>query len=179
MKRQSFTLLIFLTFVIDKNTSKERHHRKLPDFQRTHWYSLTSPTDTIPSPGEYVDYHLAPDPAPAPSFSSTHAPPTLHTDSVGNVTSQLGQTVYLKCTVIGFRQGVNTVSWTKTTSRRENPIALTFNDKVHQHFYFWMCVTMKGLVTFYMLQKSIKSFYHVIAIISRPYTHTIQFNNSI
>jgi len=130
MRKQSISFAIFFTLVIDKNTSKERHHRKLPDFQRTHWYSLTSPTDTIPSPGEYVDYHLAPDPAPAPSFSSTHAPPSLHTDSVGNVTSQLGQTVYLKCTVIGFRQGVNTVSWTKTTSRRANPIALTFNDKV-------------------------------------------------
>jgi len=130
MKKEAFTILILLTFVIDKNTSKARHHRKLPDFQRTHWYSLTSPTDTIPSPGEYVDYHLAPDPAPAPSFSSTHAPPSLHTDTVGNITSQLGQTVYLKCTVSGFRQGVNTVSWTKTTSRRDNPIALTFNDKV-------------------------------------------------
>jgi hypothetical protein len=130
MRTQPYTILIFFTFVIEKNTSKERHHRKLPDFQRTHWYSLTSPTDTIPSPGEYVDYHLAPDRAPAPSFSSTHAPSTLHTDSVGNVTSQLGQTVYLKCTVIGFRQGVNTVSWTKTTSRQDNPIALTFNDKV-------------------------------------------------
>ena len=132
MKKEAFTILILLTFVIDKNTSKARHHRKLPDFQRTHWYSLTSPTDTIPSPGEYVDYHLAPDPAPAPSFSSTHAPPSLHTDTVGNITSQLGQTVYLKCTVTGFRQGVNTVSWTKTTSQRDNPIALTFNDKVRK-----------------------------------------------
>jgi len=83
----------------------------------------------IPSPGEYVDYHLAPDPAPAP-FPSTAAPPSLHTDSVGNVTAQLGQTVYLKCTVMGFVHGENTVSWTKTNARRENPIALTFNDKV-------------------------------------------------
>ena len=130
MKKEAFTILILFTFIIDKNTSKARHHRKLPDLQRTHWYSLTSPTDTIPSPGEYVDYHLAPDPAPPPSFSSTHAPPSLHTDTVGNITSQLGQTVYFKCTVIGFRQGENTVSWTKTTKHTDNPIALTFNDKV-------------------------------------------------
>ena len=36
-----------------------------------------------------------------------------------------------RCSVSGFRQGVHTVSWTKTTSQSANPIALTFNDKVH------------------------------------------------
>ena len=35
-----------------------------------------------------------------------------------------------RCSVSGFRQGVHTVSWTKTTSQSADPIALTFNDKV-------------------------------------------------
>ena len=130
MTKRIATVFIFVAFVIGKYNTKERHHRKLQDLQRTHWYSLTGPTDMIPSPGEYVDYHLAPDPATAP-FPSTAAPPSLHTDSVENVTAQLGQTVYLKCTVMGFVHGENTVSWTKTSARRENPIALTFNDKVN------------------------------------------------
>ena len=36
-----------------------------------------------------------------------------------------------RCSVSGFRQGVHTVSWTKTTSQSADPIALTFNDKVN------------------------------------------------
>ena len=55
---RTFTILIFFTFVIDNNTSKQWHHRKLLDFQRPHWYSRTSPTDTIPSTGEYLDHLL-------------------------------------------------------------------------------------------------------------------------
>ena len=61
------------------------------DLQRTHWYALAgSPTGAVP--GEYVDYHLAPEPAPAPAtaapgphFAPGHQP--------GNVTARLGQTV--------------------------------------------------------------------------------------
>ena len=118
MKKHIFTVFIFVTVVSEKNAAqqhKERHHHKFPDYQRTHWYSLTSPTDTVPSSGDYVDYHLAPDPAPAPAFSSTISPLKLRSEVVGNVSSQLGQTVYLKCTVMGFRQGLHTVSWTKKT----------------------------------------------------------------
>ena len=62
--------------------------------------------------GEYVDYHLAADPVPAPlteqtrlqhntRASSTH----VTSDIPGNVTAHLWQSVYLRCTVTGFIQG--------------------------------------------------------------------------
>ena len=43
---------------------------------------------------------------------------------------KLGDNKLPRCSVSGFRQGVHTVSWTKTTSQSADPIALTFNDKV-------------------------------------------------
>ena len=46
-----------------------------------------------------------------------------------------------RCSVSGFRQGVHTVSWTKTTSQSADPIALTFNDKVQ----FWIRVMDAGM----------------------------------
>ena len=85
--------------------------------------------------GEYVDYHLAPDPLPGPLLQSS-APPSIQTEGDTNVTAVLGQTVKLSCTVMGFRQEEHTVSWTKKY-KQENPIALTFNDKVIPvHFLF-------------------------------------------
>lgn len=101
------------------------------DLQRTHWYSL-APAGPLQPPAEYVDYHLSPESAPVPATAPAAALPSLVSpgNHQGNVTARLGQTVSLKCSVSGFRQGVHTVSWTKTALHRPDPIALTFNDKV-------------------------------------------------
>ena len=53
----------------------------------------------------------------------------------------------------GFRQGVHTVSWTKTTSQSADPIALTFNDKVQ----FWIRVMDAGMD--YEVKCNSRSFY--------------------
>ena len=51
-----------------------------------------------------MDYHLAPDPVPAPHVSHVSRP-RLSSDITGNVTAHLWQSVYLRCTVTGFVQG--------------------------------------------------------------------------
>ena len=156
------------------------------NLQRTHWYTLTGPTDAWPGPrgserdpgAEYVDYHLAPDPVPAPhvtrqsrdrghvsrsSSSRVTQGTRVTSDITGNVTAHLWQSVYLRCTVTGFIQGnlniygiltfwkstfipwilgVHTVSWTKT-AQSDNPIALTFNDKVISHYFPIYCTFIK------------------------------------
>ena len=52
-----------------------------------------------------MDYHLAPDPVPAPHVSHVSRP-RLSSDITGNVTAHLWQSVYLRCTVTGFVQGM-------------------------------------------------------------------------
>ena len=64
---------------------------------------------------------------PAPTLD---LPPVLFSEQGRNITYLLGETVLLKCTVLGYKQGVHTVSWTRTTRRSNNPTALTFGDKV-------------------------------------------------
>ena len=94
------------------------------NLQRTHWYTLTGPTDAWPGHRgaepdhgghqEYVDYHLAPDPVPAPQVTrvsrdrghvSRVTGTRVTSDITGNVTAHLWQSVYLRCTVTGFVQG--------------------------------------------------------------------------
>ena len=93
----------------------------LRNLQRTHWYTLTGPTDAWPGHqgaerdhgAEYVDYHLAPDPVPAPQVTRqtrdrghvSRSSTRVTSDITGNVTAHLWQSVYLRCTVTGFVQG--------------------------------------------------------------------------
>ena len=101
------------------------------NLQRTHWYTLTGPTDAWPGHRgpdrdhggrqEYVDYHLAPDPVPAPHVTresrdrghvSRVTGTRVTSDITGNVTAHLWQSVYLRCTVTGFVQGnINIIFW--------------------------------------------------------------------
>ena len=60
-----------------------------PRFQKNYWYESSTPTGSTLDPGpEYVDYHLAPDPAPAPHYS-TDLPPVVYSDKPTNVTVQV------------------------------------------------------------------------------------------
>ena len=53
-----------------------------------------------------MDYHLAPEPVPAPHVSRSRVQVTrVSSDIIGNVTAHLWQSVYLRCTVTGFVQG--------------------------------------------------------------------------
>ena len=66
-------------------------------------------------------------------------PPVLFSEQGRNITYLLGETVLLKCTVLGYKQGVHTVSWTRTTRRNSNPTALTFGDKVRPAKLWLVC----------------------------------------
>ena len=57
-------------------------------------------------------------------------PPVIYSQQGHNVTALLGETVELRCTVLGFRSDSHSVSWTRTTQDHHNPTALTFGDKV-------------------------------------------------
>ena len=60
----------------------------------------------------------------------------LTSDTPRNMTTMLGQTALFSCTVLGLKEGEEPlVSWTKT-HHQENPIALTFDDKVSLEFIF-------------------------------------------
>ena len=65
-----------------------------------------------------------------PLATTLDLPPVLYSEQGRNITYLLGETVLLKCTVLGYKQGMHTVSWTRTTARNLNPTALTFGSKV-------------------------------------------------
>ena len=66
------------------------------------------------------------------SVESLDLPPVLYSQQGSNVTALLGETVELRCTVLGFKPESHSVSWTRTTPTDHNPTALTFGDKVRR-----------------------------------------------
>ena len=62
--------------------------------------------------------------------TSGDLPPVLYSRQERNVSATLGQTVELRCTVLGFQPGSHSVSWTRTSTHTNLPIALTFGTKV-------------------------------------------------
>ena len=71
-----------------------------------------------------------------PAAPTLDLPPVLYSEQGRNITSLLGETVLLKCTVLGYKQEVHTVSWTRTTRRNKNPTALTFGSQVTRLLLF-------------------------------------------
>ena len=57
-------------------------------------------------------------------------PPVLYSRQENNLTATLGETVELRCTVLGYQPARHSVSWTRTTSSTQLPVALTFGTKV-------------------------------------------------
>ena len=62
--------------------------------------------------------------------ASEDLPPVLYTSQERNLSATLGETVELRCTVLGYQPGRHSVSWTRTTSSTHLPVALTFGTKV-------------------------------------------------
>ena len=74
-------------------------------------------------------------------MESVELPPVIYSQQGHNVTALLGETVELRCTVLGFRSDSHSVSWTRTTPDHHNPTALTFGDKVSRN-----CVSVRDVL---------------------------------
>ena len=57
-------------------------------------------------------------------------PPVLYSEHGDSVTTLLGESVELRCTVLGYKAGQHTVSWTHKTEDNGMPTALTFGSMV-------------------------------------------------
>ena len=64
------------------------------------------------------------------SRASEDLPPVLYSPQEKNLSATLGETVELRCTVLGYRPARHSVSWTRTISSSHLPEALTFGTKV-------------------------------------------------
>ena len=62
-------------------------------------------------------------------------PPVLYSEHGDSVTTLLGENVELRCTVLGYKAGQHTVSWTRRTEDIETPTALTFGSMVSRYQY--------------------------------------------
>ena len=65
-----------------------------------------------------------------PAPVTVELPPVLYSAQGHNLSSLLGDTSQLKCTVLGYKPEEHTVSWTRTTVNSSTPTALTFGSQV-------------------------------------------------